>query len=65
MNKINEVIVMSGLRKNWIADKIGVHPSDISLWINEERKPSKPRIRPLCKVLGCKVTDLFPKEQNG
>ena len=65
MNNIKQVIADSGLRKNWIADKLGVHPSHISMWISEERKPNKPRIRMLCKVLGCKVLDLFPKENNG
>ena len=65
MNRIKEVIADSGLRKNWIANKIGVHPSHISMWIAENRVPSKPRIRALCKVLNCKVLDLFPKEENG
>ena len=65
MNNIKQVIADSGLRKNWIAGKIGVHPSHISMWISEDRKPSKPRIRMLCKVLGCKVVDLFPRVDNG
>ena len=64
MNNIKQVIATSGLRKNWIADKMNVHPADISMWISEIRKPSKPRIRMLCKILGCKVLDLFPKEKN-
>ena len=65
MNNIKQVIADSGLRKNWIADKIGVHPSHISMWISGERTASKPRIRMLCKLLNCKVIDLFPKEENG
>ena len=65
MNNIKQVIADSGYRKNWIAEKVGVHPSHISMWISEERKPNKPSILMLCKVLGCKVLDLFPKENNG
>lgn len=61
MNKLKEVIAASGLRKNWIADKLNVKPSNISMWISEERKPSKARIRELCKVLKCKVGDIFPE----
>ena len=61
MNNIKQVIADSGLRKNWIADKIGVHPSHISMWISEIRVPNKSRIRMLCKILGCKVLDLFPR----
>ena len=64
MNRIKEVIALSGLRKNWIANQIGVHPSHISMWIGEERHPNKARIRALCKLLGCKVKDLYPQGIN-
>ena len=66
MNNIKQVIRSSGYRQNWIAEQIGVPKSHISMWISEERKISKPRIRMLCKILKCKVVDLFPKEdENG
>ena len=61
MNNIKKVIWDSGLRKNYIAEKIGVPPSHISMWISEARLPSKPRIRLLCKILGCKVKDIYPE----
>ena len=61
MNNIKQVIADSGLRKNWIAEKIGVKPSHISMWISGERTANKPRIRMLCKILKCKVADLFPE----
>ena len=61
MNKIKEVIWDSGLRKNYIAEKLKVQPSHISMWISEDRVPNRPRIRQLCKILGCKVKDLFPE----
>ena len=61
MNRIKEVIADSGLRKNWIATQMGVHPARISEWIAERRKPNKVRIRTLCKILKCKVLDLFPE----
>ena len=60
MNNINEVIRRSGLRKNWIAEKMGVHKSLISIWIAGDRIPNSERIRSLCKTLNCKVKDLFP-----
>ena len=65
MNNIKQVIWDSGYRKNYVAEKLGVHPSHISMWISETRKPSKPRIRMLCKLLGCKVVDLFPEKNDG
>ena len=61
MNNIKKVIWDSGLRKNYIAEQIGVQPSHISMWISEDRMPNKPRIRLLCKILGCKVKDLYPE----
>ena len=61
MNKIKEVIARTGLRKNWIAEQMGVHPARISEWISETRKPNKARIRTLCKLLSCKVKDIYPE----
>ena len=66
MNSIKQVIWNSGYRKNYIAEKVGVHPSHISMWISGTRKPNSARIRKLCKILNCKVRDLFPKgDSNG
>ena len=64
MNNIKQVIWDSGYRKNYIAEQIGVKPSHISMWISEVRKPSKERIRAMCKLLNCKVKDLFPDGIN-
>ena len=60
MNNIKKVIWNSGYRKNYIAEKIGIPPSHISMWISEDRVPSKERVRMLCKILGCKTVDLYP-----
>ena len=65
MNNMKQVIADKGFRKNWIAKRIGEHPSRISDWIAGRRIPSSPKKRMLCKLLGCKVLDLFPKENNG
>ena len=69
MNNIKKVIWDSGLRKGFIAEQMGIVPSNISNWISGDRKPSKPNIRMLCRLLKCKVKDLFPddleKEKNG
>ena len=65
MNNIKQVIKNSGYRKTWIAEQIGVKPSHISMWISGERIASKPRIRAMCKILKCKVVDLFPKVEDG
>ena len=61
MKNIKKVIWDSGLRKNYIAEQMGVKPSNISMWRAETRVPSKPRIRMLCRLLKCKVKDLYPE----
>ena len=65
MNNIKKVIWKSGYRKNYLAEKIGVPPSHISMWISEERTPNPYRVRMLCKILGCKTADLYPEVKNG
>ena len=65
MNKINEVIWNSGLRKGFIAKKMGISQSNISMWIDERRKPNKQRIKELSKILDCTKEDLFPGERKG
>ena len=65
MNNINKVIRASGLRKGFITEQMGIVPSSLSNWISGLRTPSKPRIRMLCKILKCKVKDLFPEGING
>ena len=61
VNKIKEVIWDSGYRKNYIAEKMGIQSSSISMWISGVRVPNKARIRQLCKLLSCKVKDIFPE----
>ena len=61
MNNIDKVIWDSGLRKNYIAEQMGVLPSMISMWISGQRIPNRPRIRMLTRILKCKVKDLFPE----
>ena len=60
MNNIKKVIWKSGYRKNYIAEKLKVPPSHISMWISEDRIPNPERVRKLCKILGCKTVDLYP-----
>ena len=60
MNKIKECIDDSGYRCNYIADKIGCSPSDISHWIAGERRPNRDRLKKLAKLLRVSMNELFP-----
>ena len=67
MNYIKEYIGKSGFTSTYIATKVDCHPSDISHWIAENRKPSQDRLKKLCKALKtspeiskCNMRDLYP-----
>tara|TARA_R110002020_G_scaffold72074_1_gene185515 strand:- start:93 stop:317 length:225 start_codon:yes stop_codon:yes gene_type:complete len=64
VNKIKEVILKSGLRANHIADEVGVSKTDISNYIAENRTPNHERLLKLCKVLSCKIEDLYPHSKR-
>ena len=60
MNNIKQVIREKGMRCNHIAQELGVSASDISNWASEERKPNQERLVALAKVLGGRLSDLYP-----
>ena len=60
MNNIKEIVKEKGLQMSWIAEKIKVHPSHLSMWIAEDRYPSQDRLVRLARLLKVKVKDLFP-----
>ena len=49
-----------GYQLSYIADRIGVHSSHLSMWIAEDRYPSQERLIKLTRALKCSVKDLYP-----
>jgi len=60
LNNIKEYILRSGYKNTYIADRLGVHDTEISQWISERRTPDKGKVRELAKLLKCKMSDLYP-----
>ena len=60
MNKLKEIIQESGYKQNFIAQKLGVHRTEISQWIAERRRPRNDQITEMSKLFGCKIKDLYP-----
>ena len=60
MNNIKEKIREKGLKGVWLAEQLGVKPSDISNWASGERKPNQERLVALAKICRCSVKDLYP-----
>ena len=60
LTPFDEAIAGSGLRKNWVAEQVGVSPSTISRLLNGERTPSHDLARRLGLVLRRDPAELFP-----
>ena len=64
MNKIKEVIKKEGRKQKWIAEKIGVSETDVSSYIANRRKPNHERLTAMCRLLNCKIVDLYPNSKR-
>ena len=64
MNKIKEVIKREGRKQKWIAEKIGVSETDVSSYIANRRKPNHARLTAMCRLLNCRIVDLYPNSKK-
>jgi len=64
MNQIKEIIKREGRKQKWVAKKIGVSETDISSYIANRRKPNHNRLTAMCKLLNCKIVDLYPNSKR-
>ena len=60
MNNIREIVRERGYQLGYIAKRIGVHNSHISMWISEDRFPSQDKLLKLSRALKCSIKDLYP-----
>ena len=60
MNNIRQVVKERGYQLGYIAKRIGVHNSHMSMWISEDRFPSQEKLLKLARALKCSVKDLYP-----
>tara|TARA_R110002020_G_scaffold448473_1_gene661300 strand:- start:249 stop:467 length:219 start_codon:yes stop_codon:yes gene_type:complete len=63
-NKIKEIIKREGRKQKWVAQKIGVSETDVSSYIANRRRPNHDRLTALCKLLNCKIVDLYPNSKR-
>ena len=59
-----EIIEDRGLTQKHIAKKIGVSETDISSYIAGRRKPNHERLVAMCRILNCKIVDLYPNSKR-
>ena len=60
MNNIRDIVRERGYQLSYIAKRIGVHSSHLSMWIAEDRYPSQSRLLKLARALKCSVRALYP-----
>ena len=58
-NNLKEIIEERGLRQEWIAKRVGVDPSVMSLWVNNKRQPNGVHAVRLIEVINCKAGELY------
>ena len=59
-----EILRDKGLKQKYIADKIGVSETDISSYLAGRRKPNHTRLTAMCRLLGCRIVDLYPNSKR-
>ena len=66
MDKIKwkEILEDRGVTQKYIARKIGVSETDISSYIAGRRKPNHERLVSMCRLLNCKIVDLYPNSKR-
>lgn len=57
--KLREAFERSGLTKRYIAQRIGVHESTVSLWLSGKRTPLVEHLKELAEVLRVDMADLW------
>ena len=63
-NRIKEIIKREGRKQKWVAQKIGVSETDVSSYIANRRRPNHDRLTAMCKLLNCKIVDLYPNSKR-
>ena len=63
-NNIKKMILKSGLKSKFVADRLGCHEADISHWIKGRRPFKESVCRKMAILLKCKKSDLDPKYKD-
>jgi len=64
LTKLNKIILEKGLKKAFIAHKIGISPGLLSKYISGERKPKLNTAKKLADLLECSMEEIFFEKIN-
>lgn len=59
---IEELIKDSGMKKRFIADKIGVNENTLNNWCKNRSVPKLDQAVQLAEILNCKTDDLYTRK---
>ncbi|MCD4838184.1 helix-turn-helix domain-containing protein [Neobacillus sedimentimangrovi] len=60
-SRIGELIEAAGYKKKYIANLLGISPTQLSNWISGRSYPPIDKAFKLAEILGCLVDDLYEK----
>tara|TARA_Y100000310_G_C20205950_1_gene589093 strand:+ start:77 stop:265 length:189 start_codon:yes stop_codon:yes gene_type:complete len=58
-NKIKVLIVSKGYKQRWVAEKVGVTNTTLSLWATNKAQPNASSLIKLMSVLDCTPEDIY------
>ena len=64
MIKLGKLIEDKGLKKSYIARKVGISPGLLSKYLSGERKPKLDTAKKLADILECSIEDIFFEKIN-
>jgi transcriptional regulator with XRE-family HTH domain len=56
------LIVKSGLTQADVANRMGITPQQLSMWISMRGFPRIDKAMQLCKIIGCTLNDLYEED---
>jgi len=59
---VEDLIIKSGLKKRYIANKIGINENTLTNWMKNRSWPKLNQAVELAKILNCDVNDLYKEE---
>jgi len=64
INRLKIVLIQKGKTKKWLAEQLGVNPSNVSRWTTNESQPSIETFIKMSRVLNVDIRALLNLEED-
>lgn len=64
INRLKIVLIQKGKTKKWLAEQLGVNPSNVSRWTTNESQPSIETFIKISRVLNVDIRALLNLEED-